>query len=396
MSEPATYRARFINAISAVPAEAWNQLQGTDYPFHRHEFLSALEDSGCIGGNTGWSPLHLLLEHQTDGRLLAAMPMYQKINSEGEFVFDFAWANAYHQAGLQYYPKLVAAVPFTPATCNCILYSHDAPDSPDYLRAKLIQVATAQAKEHGISSLHLLFPTLEEQQSFNQLDLLSRKDCQFHWHNKGYSDFDDFLNRFKSKKRKEVRRERRKVSEAGIRYDIVEGNEMSDALWDAIAPLYSSTFIMRGRAPYLTPKFFKQLSNTLPQSIVVIIGYKDDTAVATAICFRSSNALYGRYWGADGLYDSLHFETCYYQGIEYCIREKISLFEPGTQGEHKIARGFIPTETFSAHWINNERFANAIDNYLKEESRQIEAYMESVHDHLPYKLTDPSMNNSES
>ena len=396
MSEPATYTARFINAIGAVPADAWNNLQGTDYPFHRHEFLCALEDSGCIGGNTGWSPLHLVLESQADGRLLAAMPMYQKNNSEGEFVFDFAWARAYQQAGLEYYPKLVAAVPFTPATCNCILYSNDAPDSPDYLRAQLIQVATAQAKEHGISSLHLLFPTPEEQQSFSQLELLSRKDCQFHWHNQNYSDFDDFLNRFKSKKRKEVRRERRKVSEAGIRYDIVEGKDMSDALWDAVTPLYSSTFILRGRAPYLTPQFFKQLSNTLPESIVVIIGYKDDAAIATAICFRSNDALYGRYWGAGGDYDSLHFETCYYQGIEYCIREKISLFEPGTQGEHKIARGFVPTETFSAHWINDERFATAIDNYLQQETQQIDAYMESVQSHLPYKLIDPSTNNSES
>ena len=193
-----------------------------------------------------------------------------------------------------------------------------------------------------------------------------------------------------------MRRERRKVSEAGIRYDIVEGKDMSDALWDAVTPLYSSTFILRGRAPYLTPQFFKQLSNTLPESIVVIIGYKDDAAIATAICFRSNDALYGRYWGAGGDYDSLHFETCYYQGIEYCIREKISLFEPGTQGEHKIARGFVPTETFSAHWINDERFATAIDNYLQQETQQIDAYMESVQSHLPYKLIDPSTNNSES
>jgi uncharacterized protein len=388
MSKSSAYTARFIDSVSAVNPADWNALLGTEYPFHRHEFLSALEASGCIGGNTGWTPLHLILERNADEQLVAVMPLYQKTNSEGEFVFDFSWARAYYQAGLEYYPKLVAAVPFTPVTCNCILYASDCGETPEYLRSQLIHVATEQAKAYDISSLHLLFPTAAEQIDLASLGLLMRKDCQFHWHNADYTDFDDFLNTFKSKKRKEVRRERRKVSDAGIRYQVLGGTEMTDAIWDQIAPLYSRTFLLRGRPPYLTPKFFKQLSRTLPSAIVVVIGYLDETAVATAICFRSATALYGRYWGSAGDFDSLHFETCYYQGIDYCIREKLELFEPGTQGEHKIARGFRPTQTASAHWISDPRFAAAIDNYLQEEGRHIDSYMQSLQQHVPYKDPD--------
>ncbi len=394
MSAEKTYSARFIESISSVDAADWNTLAGTEYPFHRHEFLSALEDSKCISGNTGWHPLHLVLERDADKKLIAAMPMYQKQNSEGEFVFDFAWARAYQESGLNYFPKLVAAVPFTPVTCTKILLAKDSDESPDFLRAQLIRIATEQAKEHDISSLHLLFPTEEEQQSFGELGLLKRKDCQFHWHNHEYTDFDDFLSRFKSKKRKQVRRERRKVSEAGIHYEIRAGKDMSDELWDQIAPLYSSTFILRGRAPYLTPEFFKQLTRTLPESLVVIIGYSEETPVATAICFRSDNALYGRYWGSAGDYDSLHFETCYYQGIDYCIKENLQLFEPGTQGEHKIARGFSPVYTTSAHWINDPRFSTAIKNYLDEEGRHIDSYLASLQEHVPYKAESTDGNES--
>ncbi|MDG1462657.1 MAG: GNAT family N-acetyltransferase, partial [Gammaproteobacteria bacterium] len=309
MSTEKTYSAKFINSIGSVDAADWNALAGTKYPFHRHEFLSALEDSNCISGNTGWHPLHLLLESDADSKLVAAMPMYQKNNSEGEFVFDFAWARAYHEAGLNYFPKLVAAIPFTPVTCSKILLANNVDESPEYLRTQLISITTQQAKQQDISSLHLLFPTEEEQQNFNDLGLLQRRDCQFHWRNDNYIDFDDFLSRFKSKKRKQVRRERRKVSEAGINYEIRTGKDMPDELWDMIAPLYSRTFLLRGRAPYLTPEFFKQLTKTLPESLVVIIGYSGTMPVATAICFKSDTTLYGRYWGSAGEYDSLHFET---------------------------------------------------------------------------------------
>jgi len=378
--------ARFINSVEAVPAEQWNRLTGDEYPFHRHEFLAALENSGCINGQketqTGWYPFHLLLEDES-GTLVGLMPLYQKTNSEGEFVFDFAWANAYHQAGLDYFPKLVAAVPFTPATSQCCFVAPD--QNSDDIRATLINAAIQVAGENSISSLHLLFPTETEQTTFTGLGLLSRHDCQYHWHNKDYSDFSHFLGEFSSKKRKNVKRERRKVAEAGISFKVLTGHEMTDALWDEISPLYASTFWRRGRAPYLNPEFFKEISSTLPDSLVVVIGEKDGAAVSTAICFRGKETLYGRYWGCADLYDSLHFETCYYQGIDYCIKEGIKTFEPGTQGEHKIARGFTPTTTWSSHWIADQRFASAIADYLEREGEHIDDYAAALESRVPFR-----------
>jgi len=381
--------ARFIRSVKDVPADRWNEVAGNEYPFHRHEFLSALEDSNCVGERSGWNPFHLLLEDQSEedgNELLAILPLYQKTNSEGEFVFDFAWARAYQQAGLSYFPKLVAGVPFTPATSNCCLIAPGQDAAT--LGAQLLKVTTDLMAEHEISSLHCLFPTEDEQALFGELGLLQRHDVQFHWHNDSYSDFDDFLSRFKSKKRKQTKRERRKVAEAGVYYEHLSGSDMTDALWDEIEPLYSSTFMVRGRPPYINAEFFKQLSRTLPDAIVVIVGRKDERAVATAVCFRNADTLYGRYWGALERYDSLHFETCYYQGIDYCIAEGLQHFEPGTQGEHKLARGFIPEITHSAHWVSDSRFRDAIAEYLRAEGRQVDDYVAMLEDHTPYKQAD--------
>jgi len=374
--------ARFIHSVETVPVEQWNRLAGDEYPFHRHEFLAALEHSECVGGKSGWHPFHLLLEEE-NGELLGILPLYQKTNSEGEFVFDFAWANAYHQAGLDYYPKLVAGVPFAPATSTCCLTApgQDATD----IRATLISAAIQVAKENELSSLHLLFPTEAEHLQFSELGLLSRHDCQYHWHNDGYIDFEHFLSKFSAKKRKKVKRERRKVAEAGIRFEILAGTDMSDDIWDEISPLYASTFFMRGRAPYLTPAFFKEITRSLPASLVVVIGRIDDKAVSTAICFRGRDTLYGRYWGCSDAYDSLHFETCYYQGIEYCINEGIQTFEPGTQGEHKIARGFTPTTTWSSHWIRDSRFAAAIADYLEREGEHVDEFATHLESRVPFR-----------
>jgi len=389
--------ARFVTSVKEIPAEDWNRVAGDKYPFHRHEFLTALENSECVGERSGWIPFHLVLEDEADNsRTLAILPLYQKLNSEGEFVFDFAWARAYHQAGLSYFPKLVAAIPFTPVTCNCFLI--DPQENAADIREKLIATLTGVMRSNEISSLHLLFPTEDEQEALTGLGLLARHDCQFHWHNDNYSDFDDFLSRFTAKKRKKTKRERRKVSEAGISFDVLEGTEMTEKLWDAVAPLYSSTFLLRGRAPYINTAFFKELSRTLPEAIVVIIGYKqneagDREAVSTAICFKSNTTLYGRYWGALGHYDSLHFETCYYQGIEYCIKHGLELFEPGTQGEHKLARGFTPTTTHSAHWISDERFAGAIAEYLEQEGEHVDAYSDMLAGHTPYKAAPQESGN---
>ena len=375
--------AEIINDIRSVDRAQWNALSGTDIPFLRHEFLATLESTGCVGRGPGWLPHHVLL-YDHEQTLAGAMPLYQKTNSWGEFVFDFAWANAYQQAGLNYYPKLVSAVPFTPATSpRCLI----APGQDSTIASRALVVAARQhAIECGASSLHLLFPTALEAQLFDSEDLLLRKDCQFHWHNRGYHDFEDFLGELTSVKRKKLRRERRRIAEAGITFRILRGDELNEERWHEIMPLYSSSFWRRGHEPYLNEAFFIEISRALPDQIVVFLAISPDgQPVATAICFRSDDTLYGRYWGSSGRFHSLHFETCYYQGIDYCIANGLTRFEPGTQGEHKIARGFVATETWSAHWLSHPQFAAAINDYLDREREHIDEYMNAVRTHEPYR-----------
>jgi len=377
-------RTEIINTITAIEPQAWNGLAGTDTPFVRHEFLAALETSGCVGHDTGWDPCHVILTGD-DGRLVGAMPLYQKSNSWGEFVFDFAWADAYRHAGLDYYPKLVAAIPYTPATSARALVAPGA--DPTATTRGLLDAARQCATRCGASSVHILFPTAREVERFSAAGLLIRKDCQFHWHNRGYETFDDFLGELQSAKRKKLRRERRRITEAGIKFRILHGDELDSATWEQIMPLYANSFWRRGRTPYLNQQFFETISRTLPEQIVVILAMYDGEAIATAICFRSADTLYGRYWGSSGRYHSLHFETCYYQGIDYCIAHGLATFEPGTQGEHKIARGFVPTETWSAHWLSHPQFNAAIDDYLERERSYIDDYMDAVGHHVPYRKT---------
>ncbi|MGI9307846.1 MAG: GNAT family N-acetyltransferase [Gammaproteobacteria bacterium] len=373
---------RIVESISDIDPDDWNRLQGTDNPFLRHEFLAALELSDSVSRATGWRPRHALALDD-DHQLVAALPLYLKDNSYGEFVFDFSWANAYQQAGLHYYPKLVAAVPFTPASGQRILVAEEQ----DYASCSdfMVRSTIAYAKELNVSSLHVLFPEEDETTAIKKNGLLLRKDCQFHWHNRDYSSFDDFLQSFTSSKRKKTRRERKKIAEAGIRFESRSGHDMSAELWAEILPMYARTFWQRGRPPYLNDAFFEQISATLPDNLVVFIARQNSAAVATAICFRSDTRLYGRYWGASTFVDSLHFETCYYQGIEYCIEHGLDVFEPGTQGEHKISRGFVPAETWSAHWLSDSRFFSAVDNFLDQERQHINNYMDLVRDHSPYR-----------
>lgn len=377
-------RAVITEDISTVEPAAWNQLSGTDCPFLRHEFLTALEDTGAVGPGTGWNPCHVVL-YDDEGGLAGALPLYLKTNSWGEFVFDFAWADAYRHAGLHYYPKLVSAVPFTPTTGRRSLVAPGR-DEPEVIRG-LLDAARGRADELGLSSLHVLFPTTGEVDAFRDDGLLIRKDCQFHWNNRGYGEFDDFLGELTSVKRKKLRRERRRIAEAGIGFRVISGGELTTRDWDALIPLYSSSFWRRGREPYLSRAFFEQVARTLPEQLIVIIAEHDGESIATAICFRSDDTLYGRYWGSSGRYHSLHFETCYYQGIDYCIAHDLAAFEPGTQGEHKIARGFVPTETWSAHWLSHPQFTAAIDDYLDRERGYIDEYMEAVNGHVPYRKT---------
>ena len=367
--------------MSAIDAPSWNRLAG-DSPFLRHEFLAALEDTGCVGGDTSWQPHHLLLHE--DAALVAALPLYIRYDSSGEFVFDWGWAHAYQQAGLDYYPKLVSAVPFTPATGQRLLIDA-ARIEPETAAERLLDGARDLCRRLDASSLHVLFPTSEEQRVLAKAGLHGRKGCQFHWHNRGYADFDAFLATFTSAKRKKAKRERRRIAEANIVFEHLRGDELDDADWDAVYDFYSRTFLRRGRLPYLNREFFTQVGQTMPESVVVILARYERKPIAAAICFRSRNTLFGRYWGSLADFHSLHFEACYYQGIDYCIRHRLSRFEPGTQGEHKISRGFVPTATWSSHWLCDSGFDRALRDLLIREESHVDAYMIELNSHLPYR-----------
>jgi uncharacterized protein len=369
-----------VSSLQHVAPAAWNALTG-DSPFLRHEFLIALERAGSVGPGTAWEPAYLLA--QSGPELVGALPLYIKYDSRGEFVFDWGWADAYERAGRSYYPKLVASIPFTPATGQRLLVRADA-DAPAVGDA-LIDGARRAAAELDASSLHVLFPTELERERFDREGFLSRKSCQFHWHNDGYADFDEFLARFSSAKRKKAKRERRRVAEAEIVFEHLRGDEPTPAEWDAIFRFYSHTFERRGRPPYLNREFFAQIATTMPENLVIVLARYRGTPIAAAICFRGRTTLYCRYWGSVADFHSLHFETCYYQGIEYCIRERLQTFEPGTQGEHKISRGFTPHATWSCHWLRDREFHAAVADFLRRETRHVDAYMDELDEHVPYR-----------
>ena len=375
----------FVAGIDEVAAAEWNALLGDRYPFLRHEFLSAAEQTGCVSPETGWQPRHALLRHRGE-RLTAAMPLYEKTHSWGEFVFDWAWAQAYHRAGLDYYPKLVSAVPFTPAASPRLLLREGArPDDA----AALIEAAIALAARRGLSSLHVLFPLAEELPAFEAAGLMLRKDCQFHWHNHDYRSFDDFLATFSSAKRKKARRDRRHVHEEGIRFRWLRGDQLDAARWPTVYAMISNTFLRRGAMPYYDLDFFMTVASSLPGNVFVVLAERRSKPVACALFYRDDRTLYGRYWGSESQYNALHFETCYYQGIDYCIATGLQCFEPGTQGEHKISRGFVPVATWSAHWMAQPEFGSAISRYLREEARHVDRYIATVDSHTPYRKLSP-------
>jgi predicted N-acyltransferase len=369
---------RIVDSIASVPAQQWNALETGGNPFVRHEFLLTLERTGCVGGGTGWTPCHLLLQ-TASGEIEAALPLYSKSDSWGEFVFDWSWARAYQQAGLSYYPKLISMPPFTPATGPRLLAKTQ--DARSRLSAALIEYA----REQRVSSAHLLFVTDADRAALGSHDYLWRKDCQFHWHNRDYPSFDAFLATFRSEKRKKALRERRRVQENGISFRTLPGEEMDAQLWEIVFGFSAGTFAVRGHEHYLNVDFFRAVSAALPGAVVVKLAEFEGTPIATAIFFRGGDKLYGRYWGAAAEFHSLHFETCYYQGIEYCIEQGLRRFEPGTQGEHKVPRGFEPTQTWSAHWIADPRFRRAIDSYLDQERTAVDEYMRQVQEHVPFK-----------
>ena len=378
-------QTRIHDSISDIAATDWNRLAGPEYPFLQHEFLLAAESSGSVTAQSGWQPCHLTI-HDAQEAIVAAMPLYEKNQSWGEFVFDWGWAEAYQRAGLDYYPKLVSAVPFTPATSRRLL---TGPNDEPELAALLLEEAIKLARRKNLSSLHILFPAEVEIPLLQKQALLLRKDCQFHWQNQGFKNFDEFLNSFSSVKRKKARRERRRILEEGITFRWLSGEQIDEATWARVYELISITFLRRGSLPYYNLAFFHELSAKLPTSIKVLLGELDGKIICTAVYFQGADRLYGRYWGASEYVSGLHFETCYYQGIEFCIEHGLKEFEPGTQGEHKVSRGFLPVATWSAHWLAHPDFNTAVADFVTAEQQHIDRYMDDVRAHSPYRRREP-------
>lgn len=369
------------SSLSAIDAADWNALVGESNPFLRYEFLHALEQHDCLLP-WGWLPQYLCV---IDGeKLVGAAPMYLKENSYGEFVFDWAWAEAYARHGLQYYPKLVVAVPYTPVTGPRLLVDVSHPQA-DLIRRALHEGALSHAKQLEVSSLHWLFTDDDDTDFLEQHGLMRRTGCQFHWHNAGYKTFDDYLAVLTSKKRKQVKRERRLVDDAGIEVELLHGRDTTEAHWNTFYEFYCSTFARKSGHPTLTKDFFIALSQSMPDAVVLVLAKHEGRYVAGTFNLRGDDALFGRHWGCHESFSGLHFELCYYRLIDYCIEHGLARFEAGAQGEHKLSRGFLPQATWSAHWLAQPDFSDAISNFLEHEHGGIQDYMEVLNEHSPYK-----------
>lgn len=378
--------ASTIDSISGIDAAQWDRLNRGDYPFARHAFLDGLERTGCVSPETGWQPRHMLIyEDASPEAPVGAAPLYLKSHSWGEYVFDWAWADAYERAGLPYYPKLLCAIPFTPATGPRLLVSRDARE-PEEVRRALIRGIIRYAESLDISSVHWLFTDGPDTRALEAEGLLKRAGNQFHWRNRGYRDFDDFLAGLTSKRRKQIRRERRQVAEAGITVDMIEGRNLEPRHWDAMYGFYQNTILERGAIPYLSREFFSHLAEHMAaHTLIAAARDRRGALVAGALYLRGGDTLYGRYWGANAFYEGLHFETCYYQPIDYCVRHGLERFEAGAQGEHKLNRGLVATPTCSAHWLAHPRFADAVREFLDVETRQLERYAAVLGRHSPFR-----------
>ena len=367
---------KVIETIADIPAAQWDAL-AEDNPFLKHAYLNALQETGCASPKTGWQAQFITL--WKDEQLVGGMPLYLKFHSYGEFVFDWAWADAYQRHGLTYYPKLVCSVPFTPATGPRALAA-----TPE-LRAQLVRAALELAHEPGVSSLHLLFPYESQAQEMEQQGMMLRRGVQLHWRNPGYADLEDYLASMRRDKRKKINQERRKVSDAGISFEHIRGEDISAEQWAFFVRCYEHTHIQYNSPQPLNLAFFRQIGATMPDNILLIIASRDGQPIAGAINFYNHDTLFGRSWGALEYHPGLHFETCYYQAIDFCIRNKIALFEGGAQGEHKLARGFLPSVTWSAHWLAHPQFSKAVEDFLKREAGGIDQYMDELNDSNPFK-----------
>jgi predicted N-acyltransferase len=368
-------RLHVAASLAGVSAAQWNALAGGN-PFASFEFLEALLESGCAGARSGWQPQFLLLER--DGLLAGAMPLFVKSHSRGEYVFDWAWAQAYARHGLAYYPKLLCAVPFTPVTGPRLLAADDA------ARGTLAAAALEAARE--FSSLHVLFAPDAEARLLQDRGMLLRRTVQFHWTNERYADFEAFLARMSHQRRKNIRQERRRVRDAGVGFRWLRGREIERAHWEFFHRCYANTYAVHGQRPYLSVEFFLRAAQTMPESFLLVLAERRGAALAAALDVVAGDALYGRYWGAVEHVPLLHFEACYYQAIEYAIAAGLRRFEGGAQGEHKLFRGLLPVQTLSAHWLAHPRFAGAIEDYVEREAQGIARYVDELNEHTPFKL----------
>ena len=374
------YRTGIVSSLTEVGEFAWNGLLATQdeaNPFLSYAFLHALHESGSACADTGWQPQFLVLWQEDT--LAAAMPLYVKSHSYGEYVFDWAWAEAYERHGLDYYPKLLSAIPFTPVSGGRLLARDDA------ARAALVELLCAQQQQAGMSSTHVLYPPEAQAKQLERAGFMLRSGVQFHWLNAGYADFEQFLATLEHKKRKNIRAERRKVREAGVTMRQVRGVDASEADWRFFHRCYANTYAEHRSSPYLNLDFFLRIGATMPQNILLIVAERDGQAIASSLLIHTADTLYGRYWGALEHVPCLHFETAYYQPLEFCIANGIATFEGGAQGEHKMARGFLPQKTWSAHWLAHPAFADAIERFLERESGGIEAYIDELNERNPFR-----------
>jgi predicted N-acyltransferase len=372
------YRTHIVSSLSEIGQAAWDglvALQAQRSPFLSYAFLDALHESGSAAPDKGWQPQYIVLYEEEGGRLAAALPLYVKGHSYGEYVFDWA----YQRNGLDYYPKLLSAIPFTPVTGPRLL-ARDAA-----ARAALIEVLRAVQQSSDISSTHLLFPPEDEARQLEHAGYLLRSGVQFHWENADYASFDDFLATLEQKKRKNIRAERRKVREAGVTLRRVRGLDATDDDWRFFNRCYRHTYAEHHSTPYLNLDFFRRIARTMPHKLLLVIAERDGAPIAASLVVHDETTLYGRYWGALEHVACLHFETAYYQPLEFCIEQGIQVFEGGAQGEHKMARGFLPTRTWSAHWLKEAAFSDAVERFLEREAGGIEEYIDELNDRSPFK-----------
>lgn len=374
------YRTRILSSLSDAGELAWDGLvraQSDANPFLSFAFLHALHESGSAAAESGWQPQFLTLWQ--DDKLAAAIPLYAKFHSYGEYVFDWAWADAYTRNGLDYYPKLLSSIPFTPVTGGRLL-AHDAS-----ARAALITALQSLQQSNGLSSTHILYPPQGQAAQLADAGFLLRSGVQFHWENEGYTNFEQFLSTLEQKKRKNIRAERRKVSEAGITFRQVRGRDASEADWHFFKRCYDHTYRAHHSTPYLNLDFFLRIGSDMLDNILLVVAERDGKQIASSLLIYDAQTLYGRYWGAIEQHPCLHFETAYYQPLEFCIAEGIRYFEGGAQGEHKIARGFLPQQTWSAHWLAHAGFADAIEHFLAREGAGVASYIDELNERNPFK-----------